>query len=180
MSDHNINLSFLHHPPPSCFYHLTDLISSFVWNLICWQIFFPQLERFASISTILLSALLVCLLASSPPGHPCIQTEVKRFSWVSQAWFSYSLSPYLSASNFSDLCRSEKDLLGSSLNWGNGLWSAYWSPCCVCTLSHTELTQTALQAKRCNASQELPTAYTLSWLDTENNSQQFRHFCLPV
>lgn len=47
------------------------------------------------------------------------------------------LSPCLMYSKFSDLRKSETDLLGSSLNWGNGLWSAYWSPCCVHSLSHT-------------------------------------------
>lgn len=56
MSYHNINLFFFTpFPSPSCLYHLTSFISSFLSSLICCQICFfsSQLKSFLSTSTIL-------------------------------------------------------------------------------------------------------------------------------
>lgn len=75
------------------------------------------------------------------------QTEVIRStSWISMARFSiffFFLPPNLAAFNSFDLWRSGKDLLGSFLNQGNSSRSAYWSPCCVHSLTRwAQITQT--------------------------------------
>lgn len=144
MSDHNINLSFSHHPPlPVAF--------------IISQISFLLLYETSSVGRFFSPVWTICLyqhysvfsslgLASKPPRSPVIRAycstirqRSKDLAESPKLGLAILCLPILTASNFSDLQRSEKDLLGSSLNWGNGLWSAYWSPCCVCTLSLTEL-----------------------------------------
>lgn len=73
------------------------------------------------------SALFCCFQSDLFPcilRHPLStirQRSKDPHGWISQAQFSDSLSPHPTASNFSDLPRSEKDLLGSSLNRGEWL-----------------------------------------------------------
>lgn len=89
-------------------------------------------------------------LLRPPHSH---QTEVKR----SSSWIFWQLRFFPSPSNkpptsliSGDQGRIYWDHLS---NWGNGLWSAYWSPCCVHSLSLSlahwaQITQTALQSFR--------------------------------
>lgn len=180
-----INLSVSSHPPLTA-----DSTSHifFLSNFTCCHFLTPCIHQHYSVPSLDALASLFTLWWWTPIPHPEASPLPSDKGQSTQhqlnlTRFSDSLSPILPAFGFSDLWRSEKDLLGSSLNRGNGLWSAYWSPCCVCTLTlWAHITQAAFQAKRYKAVQKLSTAHTHSHsrLDAANNSQHFGHSNLLV
>ena len=84
-------------------------------------------------------------LSSSQPETPFLLSNggQKIHQWNLSGLVLAMLCPPPAASSSSDLQRSAKDLLGSSLNQKNRQCSAYWSPCCVDSLTHwAQLAQT--------------------------------------
>lgn len=203
--------SFFHSTPlpqlPLLF-HSVGLISSFLSSLICCQVFFfstsdhlppSALFSFQPSANSVLS--LIPWPASSPLGHlpSCIPP-----AW--RSWGSFSMIRQRSKDP-----QSESHGLGLAILClsphpaaSNSLWSPeirkkiYWDHlstegmACEVLIDHlvvhsltrwAQITQTALQAQRYKALQELNTAcilsFWLSQLDTQE-CEQFRHSCLPV
>lgn len=117
--------------------------------------------------------------ASSPPGQPLHTDRGQNIQSHRLGLVSRCLPICLPPTSLLSVDR--EGIYWDHLSTGGTACKVLIDHLVVCALSHTLSSRKQLsEMKRRSALPELHTAYTLTSLDTENNSQEFQHFWLPV